>query len=87
MEPPDHTRVRRLVSKVFTPRYVEGLRPRVQGLMDRLVDRVAGAGEFDLLAELAEPLPVTVIPEMLGVPEFDRHLLRPWWRTSARCTS
>lgn len=78
MEPPDHTRVRRLVSKAFTPRYVEGLRPRVQEIMDGLVDRVAGAGEFDLLAELAEPLPVTVIADMLGVPESDRHLLRPW---------
>ena len=78
MEPPDHTRVRRLVSKAITPRYVEGLRPRVQAITDGLVDRVAGAGEFDLLAELAEPLPVTVIAEMLGVPESDRHLLRPW---------
>ncbi len=78
MEPPDHTRVRRLVSKAFTPRYVEGLRPRVQALMDALVDRVAGAGEFDLLTELAEPLPVTVIAEMLGIPEEDRHRLRPW---------
>ncbi len=77
-EPPDHTRVRRLVSKAFTPRYVEGLRPRVQALMDGLVDRVVGAGEFDLLAEVAEPLPVTVIAEMLGVPDADRHLLRPW---------
>jgi unspecific monooxygenase len=78
MEPPDHTRVRRLVSKAFTPKYVEGLRPRVQAITDGLVDRVAGVGEFDLLAEVAEPLPVTVIAEMLGVPEADRHLLRPW---------
>lgn len=78
MEPPDHTRVRRLVSKAFTPRYVESLRPRVQEIMDGLVDRVAGAGEFDLLRELAEPLPVTVIADMLGIPEPDRHLLRPW---------
>jgi unspecific monooxygenase len=78
MEPPDHTRVRRLVSKAFTPRYVEGLRPRVQEIMHGLADRVAGGGEFDLLAELAEPLPVTVIAEMLGIPEPDRHLLRPW---------
>ncbi|HET7235971.1 MAG TPA: cytochrome P450 [Actinomycetota bacterium] len=77
-EPPDHTRVRRLVSKAFTPRYVEGLRPRVQSITDELVERVSGAGEFDLLAEVAEPLPVTVIAEMLGVPESDRHLLRPW---------
>ena len=77
-EPPDHTRVRRLVSKAFTPRYVEGLRPRVRAIMDALVERVAGAGEFDLLAEVAEPLPVTVIAEMLGVPESERRLLRPW---------
>ena len=77
-EPPDHTRVRRLVSKAFTPRYVEGLRPRVQAITDELVDRVSGAGEFDLLAEVAEPLPVTVIAEMLGVPDSERHLLRPW---------
>jgi cytochrome P450 len=77
MEPPDHTRVRRLVSKAFTPRFVEGLRPRVQAIMDGLVDEVAGAGAFDLIA-VAEPLPVTVIAEMLGVPEADRHHLRPW---------
>jgi cytochrome P450 len=77
MEPPDHTRVRRLVAKAFTPRFVEGLRPRVQAIMDGLVDAVAGAGEFDLIA-VAEPLPVTVIAEMLGVPESDRHHLRPW---------
>ncbi|MBI4261790.1 MAG: cytochrome P450 [Actinobacteria bacterium] len=78
MEPPDHTRVRKLVSKAFTPRMVEGLRPFVQGFMDRLVDEVRGAGEIDLIGALAEPLPVAVIAEMLGVPEPDRHLLRPW---------
>ncbi|MEX2421058.1 MAG: cytochrome P450 [Actinomycetota bacterium] len=77
MEPPDHTRVRRLVSKAFSPRFVEGLRPRVQAIMDSLIDDVAGAGEFDLV-QVAEPLPVTVIAEMLGVPEPDHHLLRPW---------
>jgi cytochrome P450 len=78
MEPPDHTRVRKLVSKAFTPRFVEALRPRVQAIFDGLVDEVAGAGEFDMLPTLAEPLPVTVIAEMLGVPEADHHLLRPW---------
>lgn len=77
-EPPDHTRLRRLVAAAFTPRFVEGLRARVQGIMDGLVDRVAGAGDFDLIAELAEPLPVTVIAELLGIPEADRHRLRPW---------
>jgi cytochrome P450 len=78
MEPPDHTRVRTLVNKAFTPRRVEELRPFVQRIMDELADRVAGAGEFDLIKEIAEPLPVTVIAELLGVPEADRHLLRPW---------
>jgi cytochrome P450 len=78
MEPPQHTRVRRLVSKAFTPRMVESLRPRIERITRGLVDEVRGGGEFDLLAEIAEPLPVTVIAEMLGVPESDRHLLRPW---------
>ncbi len=78
MEPPDHTRVRALVSKAFTPRMVAGLRGRIQALMNGLVDGVAGAGEFDLLASLAEPLPVALIAEMLGVPTSDRPLLRPW---------
>jgi unspecific monooxygenase len=78
MEPPDHTRVRKLVSKAFTPRFVENLRPRVQAIVDELVDGIARAGEVDLLPALAEPLPVTVIAEMLGVPHADRHLLRPW---------
>jgi cytochrome P450 len=78
MEPPRHTRVRRLVSKAFTPRTLEALRPKIQEITDELVDRVQGAGEFDLIAEIAEPLPVTVIAELLGVPEPDRHLLRPW---------
>ena len=66
------------MSKAFTPRFVEGLRPRVQAIFDRLVDEVASAGEFDMLPTLAEPLPVTVIGEMLGVPDADHHLLRPW---------
>jgi cytochrome P450 len=77
MEPPNHTRVRRLVSNAFTPRFVENLRPRVQGIMHDLVDQVGGSGEFDLM-QVAEPLPVTVIAEMLGVPSADQHHLRPW---------
>jgi cytochrome P450 len=78
MEPPDHTRVRRLIAKAFTPKFVEDLRPSVARIVNELVDEVAGAGEFDLLPTVAEPLPVTVIAEMLGVPESDRHHLRPW---------
>jgi cytochrome P450 len=78
MEPPDHTRVRRLVSKAFTPRMVDSMREPVQRLTDDLVERVTGSGEFDLLGAIAEPLPVAVIAEMLGIPRGDRHLLRPW---------
>jgi cytochrome P450 len=78
MEPPDHTRVRRLVSKAFTPRRVESLRERIQSLMDGLVDGVLGSGEVDLISRVAEPLPVAVIAALLGVPDSDLHLLRPW---------
>ena len=78
VEPPDHTRLRRLVSTAFTPRRVEGLRPRIRELAEGLVAGLVAEGGGDLLAEVAEPLPVTVIAEMLGIPESDRHLLRPW---------
>jgi cytochrome P450 len=78
MEPPDHTRVRGLVSKAFTPRMVGSMRDPVQRIMDDLIDTVDGAGEFDLMRTIAEPLPVAVIAELLGIPGPDRHLLRPW---------
>ncbi|MDN3353905.1 cytochrome P450 [Actinomadura sp. DC4] len=78
VEPPDHTRLRRLVSKAFTPRMVEGLRTRIRELAGDLARGLAERGGGDLLAEVAEPLPVTVIAEMLGIPEADRPLLRPW---------
>jgi cytochrome P450 len=78
LEPPDHTRLRRLVSQAFTPRRVEALRPTVRRIADQLVDDFVADGGGDLVARVAEPLPVTVIAEMLGVPEADRHLLRPW---------
>ncbi|MFJ3308535.1 cytochrome P450 [Streptomyces sp. NPDC086549] len=78
LEPPDHTRIRRLVSKAFTPRTVERLKPYVADLAGKLVDRLVEAGGGDLLADVAEPLPVAVIAEMLGIPEADRAPLRPW---------
>ncbi|MEO3802455.1 cytochrome P450 [Nonomuraea sp. B1E8] len=78
VEPPVHTRLRRLVSKAFTPRMVESLRPRVRAIARELVDTYVAKGGGDLIAEVAEPLPVTVIAEMLGIPGQDRHLLRPW---------
>ncbi len=78
VEPPDHTRLRRLVSRAFTARTVERLRGTVQRITDALVDDALEQGEFDLVATIAEPLPVTVIADLLGIPERDRHLLRPW---------
>ncbi|MER5446903.1 cytochrome P450 [Streptomyces sp. NPDC002764] len=78
LEPPDHTRIRRLVSKAFTPRTVERLKPYVGDLAGRLVDRLVEEGGGDLLTDVAEPLPVAVIAEMLGIPEADRAPLRPW---------
>ncbi len=78
MEPPDHTRLRRLVTTAFTPRTVEGLRPLIGEIVDGLVAAAAARGEFDLLADVIEPLPVTVIAAMLGIPAEDRALLRPW---------
>jgi cytochrome P450 len=81
-EPPVHTRLRRLVAGAFARGHVERLRPRVAELAERLADRVADAGSdggvVDLIAEYAEPLPVEVIAELLGVPPRDRRLLRPW---------
>ncbi|MEU8201922.1 cytochrome P450 [Streptosporangium sp. NPDC049046] len=78
VEPPVHTRLRRLVSKAFTPRMVQALRPKIARMAEELVDVFVERGGGDLIAEVAEPLPVTVIAEMLGIPEADRHLLRPW---------
>ncbi|MGW0336582.1 cytochrome P450 [Streptomyces sp. NPDC003011] len=78
LEPPDHTRIRRLVSKAFTPRTVEGLKPYVEGLAGELVSALVEAGGGDLLTDVAEPLPVAVIAQMLGIPEADRAPLRPW---------
>ncbi|GAA2534103.1 cytochrome P450 [Streptomyces levis] len=78
LEPPDHTRIRRLVSKAFTPRTVERLKPYVRGLADELAAALVERGGGDLLKDVAEPLPVAVIAEMLGIPESDRAPLRPW---------
>ncbi|MFF4713316.1 cytochrome P450 [Streptomyces eurythermus] len=77
-DPPDHTRLRRLVAKAFTARRVAGLRPRVQEITDRLLDAVVPAGRADLVAEFALPLPVTVIGELLGVPGDDRQDFQQW---------
>jgi cytochrome P450 len=77
-DPPEHTRLRRLVSKAFTARRVEGLRPRVQEITDALLDRITPRGRAELIGEFALPLPITVIGELLGVPEADRDRFRAW---------
>ncbi|RLC56648.1 MAG: cytochrome P450, partial [Chloroflexi bacterium] len=83
MDPPDHTRLRRLVSQAFTPRALESMRPRIQQLVDELLDAIEGKDEMDAIADLAYPLPVSVICEMLGVPREDEPQFRVWSRILA----
>jgi cytochrome P450 len=75
-DPPDHTRLRRLVSKAFTPRAVEALRPRITGLVDEMLDAAEGQRQVDLVDALAFPLPFAVIGEMLGTPPADHERIR-----------
>lgn len=82
-DPPDHARLRRLVAAVFTPRTLEALRPRTEVLVDAMLQRLRPAGAADLLAELALPLPVAVICELLGVPEPERPRFLTWARQLA----
>jgi len=84
LDPPDHTRIRRLMQKAFTPRRVEALNERVQALVDDALDRVEASGQMDIISDLAFPLPFSVISEMLGMPEADRDLLRAWSHTMVR---
>ncbi|MEU8774610.1 cytochrome P450 [Streptomyces sp. NPDC048606] len=78
IDPPDHTRLRRLVSKAFTPRRVAEFTPRVQELTDHLIDGFCAKGEADLIHEFAFPLPIYAICEMLGVPREDQDDFRDW---------
>ena len=77
-DPPEHTRLRKLVSKAFTPRAVEDLRPRIQEIVDYLLDEAEKNGSMDLVNDVAYPLPVIVIAEMLGVPPEDRANFKKW---------
>jgi cytochrome P450 len=83
-DPPDHTRLRTLVNKGFTPRVIEGMRGRIQQVVDSLLDQVKAAGHMDVVADLAYPLPVIVICEMVGVPAEDRDKFREWSYAIAR---
>ena len=84
LDPPDHTRLRSLVSQAFTPKVMESLRPRIQELVDELLDAVAERGEMDVLADLGYPLPTIVICELLGVPAADRELFKGWSADASR---
>jgi cytochrome P450 StaP len=77
-DPPDHTRLRALVSKAFTPRMVENLRPRIEAIATALLDEANGAREIDLIDQYAFPLSITVITEMLGLTYDDRDQLKRW---------
>src|SRR5262249_16332956 len=77
-DPPDHTRLRLLVQKAFTPRLVEQMRPRIETLTSDLLDAVAHRGSMELIHDYALPLPTTVIAEMLGMPGGDRHKFHRW---------
>jgi cytochrome P450 len=81
-EPPKHTRLRSLVAKAFNRNKIEGMRPAVeritQLLLDAIDEKVKSGETFDLIADYAEPLPVKIIADLLGFPESEEHLLRPW---------
>ncbi len=83
-DPPDHTRLRSLVSKAFTPKALESLRPHIQQIVDDLLAHAAGKGKMDLIEEFAYPLPVRVICEMLGVPVKDHERFKAWGLDIAR---
>jgi cytochrome P450 len=80
LDPPDHTRLRKLVHKAFTPGLIERLRERVESLTEGLILTAQWRGRMDLIADYALPIPTTIIAEMLGVPASDRHRFHRWSR-------
>jgi cytochrome P450 len=84
LDPPDHTRLRRLVAKAFTPRVIAALEPRIRQIVDDLFADFAGATEFDVVGRYAYPLPVRVISELLGVPVVDQDRFEGWSRWLVR---
>ncbi|MBA3449932.1 MAG: cytochrome P450 [Chloroflexia bacterium] len=92
VDPPDHSRLRRLVAIPFTPKFIEGLRPRIQSIADSLLDAVerraqeTGRRDMELIDDFAYPLPLTVISEMLGIPLEDRDRFRVWSQAAVSFT-
>jgi cytochrome P450 len=92
VDPPDHSRLRRLVAIPFTPKYIEGLRPRIEAIAAQLLDEIearaaaTGSRELDLIDDFAYPLPLTVIAEMLGIPLADREKFRVWSQAAVSFT-
>ncbi len=87
LDAPDHTRLRALVHKAFTPSLVGKMRERVQTLAEELLDRVMSNGEMDLIKDYALPLPMTIITEILGVPARDHHKFHKWSKAVVALTS
>jgi len=83
-DPPDHTRLRGLVAKAFTARRLEAMRPRIEALVEALLDAVEPQGRMDAIADFARPLPVLVICDLLGIPEADRPRFLGGYRVSGR---
>jgi len=77
-DPPDHTRLRRLLNQAFTPRSVQAWRPRIEDVVDEMVSKVAKMEHFDLIRDFAYPIPAVIIAEMMGVPPGDRELFKSW---------
>ena len=84
LDPPDHGRLRSLVVRAFSARRIENMRPRIQAIVDAIIDHVAPRGHMDLIADFAYRLPVTVICDMLGIPEGDREIFHASSRTGGR---
>ncbi|MYR83665.1 cytochrome P450 [Streptomyces sp. SID685] len=87
LDPPEHTALRKIVADAFTPRAIDALEPRIHAITKNLLDRVADRDGFDLIKDFAYPLPITVIAELLGIPESDHALLNGWIDTMMSITS
>ena len=83
-DPPEYVEMRGAITSTLTTSVIDGIRPRVAQLVDELLDGLAGRSEFDLIADFAYPLPITVIAELFGVPEADRDQFQEWSRGMAR---